>query len=304
MVRLEEINGKNVRDILALRVSGNQESFVAPNDMSLIEAYIAVAHHGHAFPFGIYDDETPVGFCMVGFGADDDWEDAPGIAHGNYSLWRFMIAAPFQHRGYGKNALKLVLDFIATEPCGPAAYCWLSYEPENLATRALYASFGFQETGEWDGEEIIAALKLDKERPPLSVRYMTPADSAFWFSLDRHLSRTEYLRKVRDRMGYVLSVEGQPAAILRYSLFWDSIPFCNLLYVRPEQQRKGYGRFLMQHWEKDMKAKGYTLVMTSTQENEEAKFFYSAIGYRNCGELDFPFPGYEQPLELIFGKAL
>ena len=80
MVRLEEINGKNVWNILKLRVSETQRSFVAPNDVSLIEAYIAITHHGQAFPFGIYDDETPVGFCTVGFGADDDWEDAPAIA--------------------------------------------------------------------------------------------------------------------------------------------------------------------------------------------------------------------------------
>ena len=72
MIRLEEINGKNVRDILKLKVGESQKAFVAPNDVSIIEAYIAVTHHGKAFPFGIYDGDTPVGFCMIGFGADDD----------------------------------------------------------------------------------------------------------------------------------------------------------------------------------------------------------------------------------------
>ena len=160
MIRLEEINGKNVRDILGLRVSEAQKTFVAPNDVSIIEAYIAITHHGHAFPFGIYDDETPVGFCMIGFGTDDDWEDAPTIAKDNYNLWRFMIDRQYQGKGYGKAAMERVLDFIAEEPCGPAEYCWLSYEPENAAAKALYVSFGFRETGERDGDEVIAALKL------------------------------------------------------------------------------------------------------------------------------------------------
>ena len=161
MIRLERINGKNVWDILKLRVSDAQKSFVASNDVSIIEAYIAITHHGQAFPFGIYDDETPVGFCMIGFGADDDWEDAPAIAKENYNLWRFMIDEWYQRKGYGKAAMRQILDFIASEPCGPAEYCWLSYEPENTAAKALYASFGFAETGEWDGDEIIAALKLN-----------------------------------------------------------------------------------------------------------------------------------------------
>ena len=160
MIRLEEINGKNVWDILKLKVGESQKEFVASNDVSIIEAYIAVTHHGKAFPFGIYDGDTPVGFCMIGFGADDDWEDAPAVAKDNYNLWRFMIDERYQGKGCGRAAMELILDYIGSEPCGPAECCWLSYEPENERAKALYASFGFRETGEFDGEEAIAVLKL------------------------------------------------------------------------------------------------------------------------------------------------
>ena len=160
MVRFEEINGNNVWDILKLKVGENQKGFVAPNDVSIIEAYIAVTHHGKAFPFGIYDGDTPVGFCMIGFGTDDDWEDAPAVAKDSYNLWRLMIDERYQGTGYGREAMKLILDYIGGEPCGPAEYCWLSYEPENEGAKALYASFGFRETGEFDGDEAIAVLKL------------------------------------------------------------------------------------------------------------------------------------------------
>ena len=97
---------------------------------------------------------------MIGFDKDDYWEDAPDVATGNYNLWRLMIDKNYQHKGYGRQAVKLALDFIKTYPCGPAEYCWLSYEPENQIAKELYASFGFIETGEMDGEEIIAVLKL------------------------------------------------------------------------------------------------------------------------------------------------
>jgi len=157
---MEKVNGKNVWDILRLCVKDEQKSFVASNEISIIEAYTAITGGGYAFPFGIYDGNRAVGFLMIGFDTDDYWENPPEIAKNNYSLWRLMIDEHYQHKGYGKEAVKLALDFIRTMPCGKAEYCWLSYEPENINARALYRSFGFCETGEMDEEEIIAVLKL------------------------------------------------------------------------------------------------------------------------------------------------
>jgi diamine N-acetyltransferase len=97
---------------------------------------------------------------MFGFDVDDYWTDALEIAKGNYNLWRLMIDKAYQNRGYGKESVKLALEFIKSMPCGKADYCWLSYEPDNEAARQLYHSFGFEESGETDGEELIAVLKL------------------------------------------------------------------------------------------------------------------------------------------------
>lgn len=160
MLHLEKINGKNVWDILKLKVSKSQKEFVAANDVSIIEAYTAITANGHAFPFGIYNEKIPVGFLMIGFDIDDYWDDAPRIAKGNYNLWRLMIDQNYQKKGFGRKAVALGLEFIKSFPCGKAEYCWLSYEPENDAARQLYNSFGFVETGDRDGDEIIAVLKL------------------------------------------------------------------------------------------------------------------------------------------------
>ena len=160
MLRLEKVNGKNVWELLKLTVSKSQRNYVATNEISIIEAYTAISGNGYAFPFGIYNGDTPVGFLMIGFDVDDDWVDAPDIAKGNYNLWRLMIDKDYQNRGFGRKAVQLALDYIKTFPCGEAEYCWLSYEPENKAARQLYRSFGFEETGDMDGEEVIAVLKL------------------------------------------------------------------------------------------------------------------------------------------------
>ena len=71
MIHLEKINGEIVWDILKLKVSDSQKSFVAGNDISIIEAYTTITSNGYAFPFGIYEDKHPVGFVMIGYGKDD-----------------------------------------------------------------------------------------------------------------------------------------------------------------------------------------------------------------------------------------
>ena len=160
MVTLKKITAENVWKIMKLRVNEEQENFVASNGQSVIEAYVALTNGGYALPYGIYDDETPVGFLMIGYDAEDSWEDAPHIAKGNYSLWRLMIDRNYQHRGYGKEAIRLAMEVMRTFPFGPAEYCWLSYEPENEVAKKLYRSFGFEENGEKDEDEIIAVRKL------------------------------------------------------------------------------------------------------------------------------------------------
>ena len=159
MVTLEKVTSKNVWKLLKLRVAPEQEDFVASNTQSIVEAYTTVAAGGVALPFGVYADGEPVGFVMLGYGTLPD-EENPAVAAGNYTVWRLMIDETQQGKGYGKAALQLALDYIRTLPCGPAELCWLSYEPENTGAAALYHSFGFTENGEYDGDEVIAVLKL------------------------------------------------------------------------------------------------------------------------------------------------
>ena len=114
------------------------------------------------------------------------------------------------------------------------------------------------------------------------------------------MSEAEYERKVRDRQVYVAQINGEPVGVLRYNLFWDNTPFCNLLYVKEGYRGIGIGRRLMTRFEDDMREAGYSFVLTSTQSNEEAQYFYRAIGYLDCGELHLP----EESVELILRKDL
>ena len=138
----------------------------------------------------------------------------------------------------------------------------------------------------------------------IEIRYVEDKDKNFWFRLDKHLPESEFDKKVRDKQGYVLFENGEAVGLLRYNLFRDNTPFCTMLFVDWSKQKNGYGKALMNHWEDDMRNQGYEMVMTSTQEDEEAQHFYRKIGYKDCGGFTVDFPGYEQPMELILMKDL
>lgn len=138
----------------------------------------------------------------------------------------------------------------------------------------------------------------------LKIRYLTASDKEFWYCLDKHLPETEFENKVRTKRGYILLLDEKPIGLLRYNLFWDNTPFCTMLFVDPEYQRKGYGKQLMEYWENDMKQQGYGMLLTSTQVDEEAQHFYRKLGYKDCGGFVIDIPEYAQPMEMFLLKSI
>ena len=138
----------------------------------------------------------------------------------------------------------------------------------------------------------------------IEIRYVRLEDKEFWFSLDKHLSEHEFYNKVKDNKGYIFLIDNKPVGLLRYNLFWDNTPFCNLIYINSDYQGKGFGKMLIQYWEEDMKSQGYGMLLTSTQVDENAQHFYRKLGYKDCGGLIIDIPGYEQPMELFLIKEI
>ena len=137
-----------------------------------------------------------------------------------------------------------------------------------------------------------------------SIRYATEQDEAFWYSLDRHMPKSEYARKVRDRRAYVICDGDASIGVLRYNLFWDIIPFLTLIHLHAACRGKGFGRQAMMHWENEMRALGHKMTMTSTQVDEQAQYFYRTLGYRDRGALFLDHTPFEQPEEMLMLKVL
>lgn len=134
----------------------------------------------------------------------------------------------------------------------------------------------------------------------MEIRIAEISDVDILIENDPHIKKEELL--ILLKLNRVLIAEKQCRLIgwLRYNLFWDSIPFMNMLYFVDEEQKKGYGRQMVNHWENKMRELGYVRVMTSTVSGEYAQHFYVKLGYQTIG--GFLLPG--EPYEIILTKSL
>ncbi len=138
----------------------------------------------------------------------------------------------------------------------------------------------------------------------LTMEPATAADEGLWRCFDTHIARQELLHKIAAGRCYLLREDALPVGVLRYNLFWDSVPFVTLLYLAEQARGKGYGSAAMARWEAEMRALGYPCVMTSSQADEGAQHFYRKLGYRDAGCLLLTIPPLAQPAEIFFIKAL
>ena len=130
--------------IRKLDVHENQMDFIASNEESLQE----LAERPECVGFAVIAEGAPVGFAMYALDPDD----------GNHWIYRLMIDARHQGKGYGVKALAALLEHMAGIPeCGNI---YLGVYPENTRAHALYHRFGFRETGMMLGEEKV--MRLDR----------------------------------------------------------------------------------------------------------------------------------------------
>ena len=117
---------------------------------------------------------------------------------------------------------------------------------------------------------------------------------------DRHISESELKSLIAAKRVIIMQNDGMFIGWLRFGLFWDNIPFMNMLYILDGFRGKGFGRELVEFWERKMSMAGYNRVLTSTQSDEQAQFFYRKLGYTDCGALILP----PDPLEIFLVKNL
>ncbi|MET9231215.1 GNAT family N-acetyltransferase [Lentzea sp. NPDC003310] len=150
-VRLVEVTDVNRAAVAALRVHPAQERFVASVEKSFQDA----RDNPDANPWfrAVHDGDEPVGFVML------SWDVVPGPElRGPYFLWRLLVGADHQGRGYGAAVLDEVVALLRAEG---ATELLTSCVPGEGSPEPFYRRYGFVPTGETDEDgEIILRLDL------------------------------------------------------------------------------------------------------------------------------------------------
>jgi len=151
-IELREIDDGNRALVEALTVTPTQSQFVAGVASSLREA----AETPDACPWfrAVYDDATPVGFVML----SDNIPASHTEYMGPYFLWRLLIDAQFQGRGYGRAAVDLCAEYVRTRP--GAEVLLTSCGLGKGSPLPFYLHYGFTTEGELHDNELVLSLPL------------------------------------------------------------------------------------------------------------------------------------------------
>ena len=132
----------------------------------------------------------------------------------------------------------------------------------------------------------------------VKIRLAEEKDFEILSKHDKHISAEILKKKISDKNILIAETEENFAGWLRYNLFWDEIPFMNMLFVFEKFRGIGIGEKLVREWEKLMSEQGYKFLLTSTQANEYAQHFYRKQGYKDLGG----FTSFGEEYEIILGK--
>jgi diamine N-acetyltransferase len=139
-VSLKQIRKTNLGAVLNLDVNDEQKSMVASNARSIAQAH----YSQYSWYRAIYAGDEPVGFVMLYLDKIKP----------EYYLWRLMVDHLHQGKGFGFEAMKMVVDYVRTLP--KAKELFTSYVPKKGDPSPFYRKLGFVDTGEMmEGEKVM-----------------------------------------------------------------------------------------------------------------------------------------------------
>lgn len=149
-IHFARITARTVRAVCRLSetLTPQQRKMVADNAVSIAQAHCSE----NAWIRAVNAGDTPIGFIMLHFGSDyDDGIDCPGVF-----LWRFMIAGPYQGKGYGKKAMESLFAHLRSQG---ARELYTSCGAGEASPEGFYRKLGFVATGEMYDDEIELVLR-------------------------------------------------------------------------------------------------------------------------------------------------
>lgn len=139
MIHLVDVNEENWIDIVRLKVRDEQQKYLDHPVGIIARGYIY--RNCNARVFGIADNSQMIGVALV-----RDFTEEPI----NYDLQQFMIDQRFQNKGYGTEALRLILSFLKQERRYHSVEVCVNRE--DVMALHVYEKVGFVDSGYIDDD--------------------------------------------------------------------------------------------------------------------------------------------------------
>jgi histidinol dehydrogenase len=146
---LRTVTDANVDTLIQLDVAPDQQGLVGSVAKSLAQASVRPA----ATPLGIYDGDLPLGLLLLWDMRRDLDEPADQLY-----VWRIMIDAKHQRKGYGAKAMRWVIDEARRRGVASVA---LSHQPKPGNAGPFYEKLGFRYSGRVDHDERMMVFELN-----------------------------------------------------------------------------------------------------------------------------------------------
>ncbi len=120
---------------------------------SVADSLREAAEHPDAHPlcWGVYAEDTPVGFVMIA----DEVDNPDYIPQ---YLWKLLIDERYQRQGFGTATLDLIVEYFRGRP--GVEFLNTSAGQGEGSPLAFYERYGFERTGEIRFDEVMLRLKL------------------------------------------------------------------------------------------------------------------------------------------------
>ncbi len=147
MIRLELVDKDNFEAVMQVQIAYEDQRRVASVEYSLAQAWL-YRDTGRVIPYAVITGSEVVGFLLVSIEEDRQ----------TYLIWRLLIDRRFQNRGYGKEALRCLIELAQSDSACQQVVA--SYVIGNHKMRYILEKLGFQSQGLM-AQEVKMMLKLN-----------------------------------------------------------------------------------------------------------------------------------------------
>ena len=154
-MQLVDITSENWEDVIFLTtnetitVKGSREPYEAKGMMNATLSIVQSVYEDGWVIKAIEHEGELIGFTMFGWSEEEEF----------YELCRIMIDFHYQNKGYGTQAIKMILDEMKARFGCREVY--LSTDPENAVGKHVYEKVGFKSENRMVDDEELFKIILD-----------------------------------------------------------------------------------------------------------------------------------------------